>query len=71
MSSAMSSKKGVGCVFLDFSKAFDTVDHPILLYKIERYGIRGKSLHIFTSYLRNRKHHMCIDGIYSESLRTL
>ncbi len=37
---------------------------------MDRYGIRGKSLHIFTSYLRNRKHHVCIDGIYSESLES-
>ncbi len=64
----MSSKKYVGCVFLDFSKEFDTVDHPILLNKMDRYGIRGKSLRIFTSYLRNRKHHVCIDGIYSPCL---
>ncbi len=33
---AMSSKKCVGCVFFYFSKAFDTVDHPILWYKMER-----------------------------------
>ncbi len=67
---AMSSKECVGFVFLDFSKAFDMVDHPILLYKMERNGIRGKSLHIFTLYLKNRKHHVSIDGIYSESLES-
>ncbi len=66
----MSSKKCVGCVFLDFRKAFDNVNHPILLYKMDRYGIRGKSLCIFTLYLSNRKHYVCIDGIYSESLES-
>ncbi len=39
----MSSKKCVGYVYRDFRKVFDTVDHPILLYKMDRYGIRGKS----------------------------
>ena len=43
------------CIFLDFSKAFDTVNHQILLAKLQKYfGICGKPLDLFKSYLSNR-----------------
>ena len=40
-------------IFLDFSKALDTVNHIILLKKLSNYGIRGQSLSLFQSYLDN------------------
>ena len=55
-------------IFLDFSKAFDTVNHKILLEKLQKYGIRGVPLQWFTSYLTNRRQYVRIDNADSEML---
>ena len=55
-------------LFLDFRKAFDCVDHPILLSKLRSYGIRGIALDWFTSYLSNRKQYVAVNEIQSSML---
>ena len=52
-------------VFLDFSKAFDTVDHSILLKKMHKYGIQGLALRWFEDYLYNRKQYVTYNSYKS------
>ena len=56
-----------GCgIFVDLQKAFDTVDHKILLHKLEFYGIRGVCNDWFKSYLSDRKQFVSINGYNSD-----
>ena len=55
-------------VFIDLRKAFDTVDHRILLDKLERYGIRLANLRWFFSYLSNRTQVVNANGVTSSML---
>ena len=63
---AIEEKKKTNCIFLDFAKAFDTVNHQILLKKLHYYGIRGHALKWFESYLSERKQCVSIGNTKSE-----
>ena len=53
-------------VYLDFSKAFDTVDHGTLLLKLEHNGVRGSALKWFKSYLSDRQQYVTYNGVSSQ-----
>ena len=61
---AIDAKQTTIGIFIDLSKAFDTLNHTILLKKLEHCGVRGISLIWFTSYLENRMQYV----IYNNSI---
>jgi len=58
-------------LFLDFSKAFDTLDHQILLSKLQLYGIHNTSLNWVKSYLSNRSQYVEFDSVQSNITKLL
>ena len=61
----LENKNHLISVYLDFSKAFDTVNHQILIAKLKKYGFRGFTEKWFTSYLRDRVQYVDISGVRS------
>ena len=52
-------------IYLGLSKAFDTIDHTILIDKLKYYGVHGINFKLFSSYLENHEQYMEIDNIKS------
>ena len=62
----LDEKQCVIGIFIDIRKAFDTVNHDILLDKLECCGIRGILISFFRSYLTNRRQYTLVNGIKSD-----
>ena len=69
--SLLARKQSTIAVYPDFSKAFDTVNHNILMSKLLHNGIRGVKQHWFKSYLSNRKHAIRLNQKRQFSIWTL
>ena len=63
----LEQKKHIIGIFLDLSKAFDTICHNKLLVKLENYGIRGNCLNLIKNYLSNRNQMTKFDSEISDS----
>ena len=62
---SVSKREKVFSFFLDLRKAFDTLDHKMMIKKLECYGIRGKLLNWFESYLGHRVQRVHLNGVMS------
>lgn len=65
--SILEENENADALYLDMSKAFDKVDHAILLKKLESIGIKGKIHQWLTSFLTNREQYVLVNGKKSES----
>ena len=63
----MDKQMHTGMILVDLQKAFDTLDHGVLLEKMKYFGFRASVIKWFESYLSNRKFLVCIDNVFSEA----
>ena len=61
----------IDILYLDFQKAFDTVPHKLLIYKLEMYGIKGKTLKVISDFLSDRTFRVRIGDTLSDIFKVL
>ena len=66
VSDALNNNEYVVSVFLDLRKAFDVIDHDILILKLSKLGLHNNNLKWFSSYLKNRKQFVMVNNVLSE-----
>ena len=71
MAISLNEGNQIDSVLLDFSKAFDKVDHHKLCLKLDHYGIRGKTLNWIKHYLNNRTQTVVVNGEFSDKAPVL
>ena len=59
---SLNNDEEVDVIYLDFAKAFDKVDHAVLLANLGRYGIGGQALRWIKEFLLNRKQTVVVEG---------
>jgi len=65
---ALNNNKVISLVLLDFSKAFDSINHDIMINNLKEIGLSKLSINWFNSYLRERKHRVIVDESFSDWL---
>ena len=69
LASALNKSSRIDVIYSDFQKAFDSVNHDLILYKLKhKFGIDGLLLQIIKSYLKDRKQRVLINGLASHTL---
>ena len=61
----LNKSKHVGGVFIDLPKAFETINHDLLIAKLEAYGFSNNALLLVLSHLKNRSQRVNINGTFS------
>ena len=67
VATGMDKQMHTGMILIDLQKAFDTLDHGVILEKMKYFGFRESVIKWFESYLSNRKFLVCIDNVFSEA----
>ena len=66
MNYLLQTQKGLDCIYFDFKKAFDSIDHRLLSFKLNSFGFGKGIVRWITEFLHGRVQKVCVDSQYSE-----